>query len=1187
MFLKRLEIIGFKSFAEKVSIEFVPGVTAVVGPNGSGKSNIIDAIRWVLGEQSAKSLRGAKMQDVIFAGSDSRKPLNFAEVTLVLDNTTGLFPLDYTEISVSRRVFRSGESSFQLNGQVCRLKDINDVFVDSGLGKEAFSIISQGRVDEILNSRPEDRRSIFDEAAGVLKYRMRKKKAEFKLIETDDNLDRILDILKELDDRMEPLAVNARSAERYGELVAELRDSDVRLLNVEASQLQTELFEHKTIVEKQSEAKAALEKDSDACEEQLKQAKATLSVLNNKISMLQEQHVISSSEAEKWEGRRLLSLEKQRNVKDRSKRLAEDSENLQHMLGQLEAKKAEFLKLNQETELQLTSKSEEMTSISRKLKRSLAETEQEIENLKSTYIEVLNEEATVRNELKHIEERLAGERYSSEKTSEQTEVLKSKLKLLNDLKDQQTAELTKLNKRLEETVEQAKANRKQLQHTETQLEQTQKMHQQAVNKRYELQGRLRALKSMEADFSGFYSGVKEVLVAKQNQTLQGIEGAVAELISVDKKYIKAVETALGGAMQHIITSTESHARAAIGFLKKKNAGRATFLPLDVMKARVVPKDVLSKITHHGDFIGTADQLVVAQPAYRNVTANLLGATIVAATLNGASEIAKLAGYRFRIVTLDGDVVNAGGSLTGGGSKVQSTVFSRKAELETLTSQLDQLNHSIGAAEEKLSSIKMTIAGEMQKDSVSAQNRDELQLAITRLDSTLKETIFDIRTAETEWKAIETGRKGSEDTRDSLLRKRDELHLQRERLTAQQQEIQTSVTSLERLAADRRNEEQTLRERYSELREETAILREQLANRASLITAAEQELKETKRKFDQTEEELQFLSSQKEGEVLTPEEIEQRIVAETATVTEVKAELLVKQAERDKLAHSCETQEAALKQISDQIRIVTSELGKLNVAFSRNEVKLESVLNRLLEDYGLYPDYEVPEAFNASAVRERVEELKREVESLGPVNPGAVEEYKEVLERHTFLTDQRNDLLEAKMTLEEAMSEMDTEMKTRFTSTFEAVQQRFRTVFKEMFGGGEADLVLTDPANLLETGVDIIARPPGKKLQNLSLLSGGERALTAITLLFSIIEVRPVPFCILDEVEAALDEANVIRYSRYLKKFSEDTQFIVITHRKGTMEGADVLYGITMQESGVSRLISVKMSEVPEAALSTP
>ncbi|WP_432354941.1 chromosome segregation protein SMC [Sporosarcina sp. A2] len=1186
MFLKRLEIIGFKSFADKVSIEFVPGVTAVVGPNGSGKSNVIDAIRWVLGEQSAKSLRGAKMQDIIFAGSDSRKPLNFAEVTLILDNTTGLFPLDYTEISVSRRVFRSGESSFQLNGQACRLKDINDVFVDSGLGKEAFSIISQGRVDEILNSRPEDRRSIFDEAAGVLKYRMRKKKAEFKLIETDDNLDRILDILKELDDRMEPLEANARAAERHGQLATELRNTDVRLLNVEAEHIQTELLQTRTVLENKAKEKSVLESDEETAERIVQQKKAALSLLDQQLAALQEQHVVSSSEVEKWEGRRLLSLEKQRNTKDRAERLSEELQNLKQSLERLEMKRIELTSGNQETELQLSSKTEEMTSISRKLKRSLAETEQEIENLKSTYIEILNEEATLRNELKHIEERLSGEQYSSEKSGKQTEELRLRLKSLTELKDLKTSELKDAKQTIEATSKQVAANRMQLKHTEDQLLETQAMHQQAVNKRYELQGRLRALKSMESDFSGFYSGVKEVLVAKQAGTLQGIEGAVAELISVDKIHIKAVETALGGAMQHIIATTEQHARAAIGYLKKKNAGRATFLPLDVMKARFVPKDILSKVSHHPDFIGTADQLVKVQPAYRNVTSNLLGASIVAKTLNGASEIAKLASYRYRIVTLDGDVVNAGGSLTGGGSKVQSTVFSRKAELETLSGQLDQLNESISTAEEKVSGIKLTIAGEMQKASVSAKEQDELQSVIRQLDSQLQELTFEIRTAESEWNAIEMGRKGSEDTRSTLLQKQVELNKQRDRSTAQQEEIKASIASLERLAADRRTEEQALRERFSELREETAILREQISNRTSLLAVAENELRDTKRRMTQTHEELQFLAGQETGEVLTPEEIEQRIATETTLVQEVKSQLLVKRTERDQLAKSSDEQEIMLKGISEKIRLITSELSTLNVVCSRSEVKLETILLRLLEDYGLHPDYEVPEQFNASEVRAHVEQLKFEIESLGPVNPGAVEEYKEVLGRHTFLTEQRNDLLEAKTTLEEAMSEMDMEMKSRFMSTFSAVQQRFRMVFKEMFGGGEADLVLTDPQNVLETGVDIIARPPGKKLQNLSLLSGGERALTAITLLFSIIEVRPVPFCILDEVEAALDEANVIRYSRYLKKFSEDTQFIVITHRKGTMEGADVLYGITMQESGVSRLISVKMSDVPETALST-
>ncbi len=1184
MFLKRLEIIGFKSFADKVSIDFVPGVTAVVGPNGSGKSNVIDAIRWVLGEQSAKSLRGSKMQDVIFAGSDSRKPLNFAEVTLILDNTTGLFPLDYTEISVSRRVFRSGESSFHLNGQVCRLKDINDVFVDSGLGKEAFSIISQGRVDEILNSRPEDRRSVFDEAAGVLKYRMRKKKAEFKLIETDDNLDRILDILKELDDRMEPLAANARAAERHRTLAAELREADVRLLNAEAASLRNDMQTYEQETAAKTAKRNELEKAAAVLENEVSAAKAALARLDREIAELQEQQVTASSEAEKWEGRRLLSIEKQRNAKERSVRLADELQAVRRSLELLAAKKSELTEENGQTSRQLESKTEEMAGISKKLKRSLAETEQEIDNLKSAYIEVLNKEATVRNELKHIEERLTGEQFSSERSTEQTRELEVKIADLRKQEEEQSAQLERLKKETEQIRQQSQKARTSLQQSESKLAETQSLQQQAVNKRYELQGRLRALKSMEADFSGFYSGVKEVLLAKQAGKLQGVEGAVAELITVDSKHLKAVETALGGAMQHIITSTEQHARTAIQHLKKRNSGRATFLPLDVMKARFVPNDVLSRVSAHSQYVGTAEQLAAADPKYRHAISNLLGSTIVASSLGGASEIAKLAGYRYRIVTLDGDIVNAGGSLTGGGSKGQSTVFSRKAELETLTGQLAQLNTSIEAAEKRAGDVKLAMAGYMQTVSAADRKMSELQTAAGQLDGTLRETAFLLRSAESQYEMIERGRAGAEDTASVLTAKRLELQKQQQQLKAEQQDIQASVTSLERLAADRRTEEQSLRERYSELREQTAILREQTAHRSALAAEAGREFEEAQQKLARLEEESRFLAEQEQGEALTPEQIETKISEAARALEQVKARLSEKRAERALVDQDCTGKEGTRKQEADRLSALVTELGRLQVLLSRSEVRLESLAERLLEEYGLVPDYDVPDGFSETEARSRVEGLKQEISSLGPVNPGAVEEYREVLERHTFLTEQRSDLLEAKTTLEEAMSEMDTEMKTRFSSTFDAVQQRFRTVFREMFGGGEADLVLTEPDNLLETGVDIIARPPGKKRQNLSLLSGGERALTAITLLFAIIEVRPVPFCILDEVEAALDEANVLRYSRYLKKFSEDTQFIVITHRKGTMEGADVLYGITMQESGVSRLLSVKLSEVPEAAL---
>ncbi|MGN7386845.1 chromosome segregation protein SMC [Sporosarcina sp. SAFN-015] len=1184
MFLKRVEIIGFKSFAERIGIDFVPGVTAIVGPNGSGKSNITDAIRWVLGEQSAKSLRGAKMEDVIFAGSDSRKPLNYAEVTLILDNTNGLFPLDYTEISVSRRVFRSGESNYLLNGQQCRLKDINDVFMDSGLGKEAFSIISQGRVDEILNSRPEDRRSIFDEAAGVLKYKTRKRKAEHKLFETEDNLDRVLDILKELDTRIGPLERNAEAAEKHQLLSAEIREADVRLLNHDGAKLREEIIAKTGRIEEKRLERDRLVSEISKAEQESNAHKMRLAQTDRNIETLQKQLVEISAESEKWEGRRLLSLEKQKNSEQQLKRirqeLAEAESNKEDLVVKLAAAKEKLAITGSELE-KINSEINEITQI---LKRSAKETENEIDELKSSYIEMLNEEATIRNDLKHIEERMQGEKTSSVRISEQTSVLKSRLQELKAKRSIQSVELSSLQEKKEEAEAAFKQSETLYREAEEELTTQQQFMQNAMNKQSEMQGRLRVLQSLEADFSGFYSGVKAVLIAAKEGRLRGVDGAVAELITVGDSHIKAIETALGGAMQHIVTSTEAEARNAIGYLKQKNAGRATFLPRDVIKSRKLPIASLRIVEQHPEFVGTADQLVQTDEAFSVITENLLGMTIVARTLAGASAIAKLLGYKFRIVTLDGDVVNAGGSLTGGGAKGQSTVFSRKAELETLSTQLSRMSASIKAATSKIGNSKMSVAQHMHDTEKYRQLRDATRQEMIAIESVIRELDMEIRAIESEISLAEKGIEGSESVGAELQNRKKKLLERHEFIKSSLDSTQKEVETLERLAADRRNEETALMTKNSELREQAAILREQKGHQQSTIAEMEQSLNQLEQKMANLVSDQELYAERELGIDLTPEEIAAQIDRSTREKSAIEQSLSDERDNRNQLATVLEEQEDLLKRLRLEEGKAVSSLNEINVAASRLEVKYESVTNRLLDDYGLYPDFESESDFDVDVTRKRVEELKSEIESLGSVNPSAIQEFKEVSERHAFLTEQRNDLLEAKNTLNEAMSEMDREMEMRFSTTFNAVRSRFHTVFKEMFGGGDADLILTQPDNLLETGVEIVARPPGKKLQNLSLLSGGERALTAITLLFSIIEVRPVPFCILDEVEAALDEANVIRYSKYLKKFSDNTQFIVITHRKGTMEGADVLYGITMQESGVSKLISVKLSEVPAEVL---
>ena len=1184
MFLKRLEIIGFKSFAERIGIDFVPGVTAVVGPNGSGKSNITDAIRWVLGEQSAKSLRGAKMEDVIFAGSDSRKPLNFAEVTLILDNSKGLFPLDYTEISVSRRVFRSGESIYLLNGQQCRLLDINNVFMDSGLGKEAFSIISQGRVDEILNSRPEDRRSIFDEAAGVLKYRNRKRKAEHKLFETSDNLDRVLDILKELEIRIEPLKERAEAAEKHAALSEETREADSLLLNYDAGKLRVDIEAKLEEAEKYAIKQQQLKIATVNAEEESSRLKEQLATVDQELENLQRKLVNVSSEAEKWEGRRLLSVEKERNATVQIERLQLDLASSTKEKSELQAKlKQSEAKLSSLT-AEYKTISTEMSEIAQILKRSVVETENEIEELKGTYIDRLNEEATLRNELKHIGERLVGEKFSSEKIGEQTNSLNRRLKELTIEKTEKERALANLTTEMKQVSADFTNNTDELRKNEVELTRKEQLLQQAYNKQHEMQGRLRALKSLEADFSGFYSGVKEVLVARKSGNLSGVNGAVAELITVENDYVNAVETALGGAMQHIVTTSEADARKAIGYLKSRNAGRATFLPLDVMKSRKIQPSALRSIEQHPEFINTADNLVNVQGPYRIITENLLGNVLVAKTLTGASEIAKAVNYRFRVVTLNGDIVNAGGSLTGGGTKGRATVFSRKAELETLQSQLSNMAASIGVAEVSIGDSKMIVAEFMQKTEQSRKLNGKLQLEMAAAQSGIRETDIAINAIEIERASVEMGRRGAETAGSELATRKIELEESHQQLLEKLETLKNEIETLERLAANRRNEEASLTSRLTELRERAAVLREQISYEKTAIRDMELAIESAQQKLTSISQELDYINGVDGEENLTAEEISEQIEQSIAEIETVEDAIVKYREQRLKQSESLEEKEEILRNLRLNVEKMNVKHNNVTIELSRLEVKYEAISGRLLNEYGLRPDFQSTFEFDEQSLREKLILLKQELASIGVVNPGAIDEYKEVSERHEFLTVQRNDLLEAKKTLQVAMSEMDEEMTSRFLSTFNAVQSRFRHVFKEMFGGGNADLILTNPNNLLETGVDIVARPPGKKLQNLSLLSGGERALTAISLLFSIIEVRPVPFCILDEVEAALDEANVLRFSNYLKKFSAMTQFIVITHRKGTMEGADVLYGITMQESGVSKLISVKLSEIPEEAI---
>lgn len=1183
MYLKRLDMVGFKSFAKRTSIDFVPGLTAVVGPNGSGKSNVTDAIRWVLGEQSAKSLRGAKMEDIIFSGSDAHRAVNVAEVTLVLDNSDERVKLPYNEVSVTRRVHRSGESEFLLNQQPCRLKDITDLFMDSGLGKEAFSIISQGRVDEILNSRPQDRRAIFEEAAGVLKYKLRKKKAEHKLFEADENLLRVLDILHELSDRLAPLEQQASKARDYLQMTADVRDYDIAVMVADATAqlaiLQAQQQTEQTYkIEEQQLAQQLVALDSML--QTLTEARQTL---DSDYEATNQALLKASTEVEKYTGYQAVSTEKAQNKAERLATLQQTEQQQQQQLQDLTTKQQQERQRFNEHQAMVGQLQQEIKQYEHVLQRSAKEIDKEIDSERNRYIDLMNEQVMLKNDMKHIEQQIARQQAMTTRVSSQN--------------DEASEQLTQLQQQYAQVAEQFEAAQQQVNTLRTQLQQQQQQteKQQAIAEKrqamlyeaYQHQHRLKArkdtLEELAADFSGFYQGVKAVLQARVNQQLKGIDGAVAELITVPKQFTEAIETALGAASQHIITEDEKSAQYAIEYLKRKKEGRATFLPRTVIQPRFIQSHVLQTVADHPAFINVAAQLVTVAPMYEAIVANLLGSVIVARDLDGATAIARLAGYKYRVVTLDGDIVNAGGSLTGGAAKRQSNVFSRKSELEELASKLTAINEQILTAETAVQQDKLVQQKNQQQ---LIQLREQLEQAQQR-QHTVEAQVTTIQNEQKHLQErvsfVSTERTDAKQQITKLQAAYQEAQQQVTTLTATLETINKQVELLLRVKEKSDNERDELRAQLDELRPKLAVSKAQRAHASEIIADCEVEITKLTATIATISEEITYFTEEQQAED-SPQQLAQQITKWQAEKQQSEQHLQNLRAERQKNQQLMQTTEQERHQLRLKHQGYVEQLHDIALKIERANGRIVYIEEQLWEQYewDLRSQQEVPTLdMDIEQARRRVKLLKQSIEELGTVNINAITEYEQVMERYTFLEEQRNDLVEAQTTLNEAICEMDSEMTSRFKSTFEGIRTHFHTAFRELFGGGRADLVLVDPANLLETGIEIVAQPPGKKLQSLSLLSGGERALVAIALLFAILKTRPVPFCVLDEVEAALDEANVARYAAYLRKLSSDTQFIVITHRKGTMEGADVLYGITMQELGISKLVSVKLEQYEE------
>ena len=1185
MYLKRIETIGFKSFADKTVVEFEQGVTAVVGPNGSGKSNISDAIRWVLGEQSAKSLRGGKMEDIIFAGTSTRKPLNFAEVTLVLDNSCGSLPIDYEEVSITRRVYRTGDSEYLINKQKVRLKDVVDLIMDTGIGHDSLSIISQDKVKAIVEARVEDRRVIIEEAAGVLKYKMRKKEATRKLESTSDNLSRVQDIIFELEDQVEPLRKQSEQAEKYMVLKQECSDSEISVLAYDIKTLNDQMerskkerkdveFEHVSInakIANDERRRDTLKQNQQAQERQLEQLQADL--------------VETSEWIQKLQGQRDVLKERHKNASSNKEELAEQQAQLESRLetSQVELKTAEEAMTKTKTSLE--TKQSQLQKVSEEYQHLEENLKIQLDTTRDAYFEDVNRLASVKNQYIAINQQIKRTETTLERINEDEE--KALLDRDTLVQEQETfkAQYGKFETSLKEKRDLYQQLYKEHQQRLKQAEMETNRHRHLTHQLDKMNNRLQWLEDAQKDFSGFNEGVKKILKAREQGQVSGIEGAVAELVTVPKELELAMDVVLGPVMQQIVTTNDDSAKKAIDFLKKHHAGRATFLPLNVIKSRLLPMDVQNRIQGNQEVVGVASQLVGYDQRYRQIVENILGNIIVTKDLNVAKNLAKQLNYRYRIVTLEGDVINAGGAMTGGAVKRQgSSLLRQKNEIEDCQRQIQQLTDELEQSkvlqEEWTQTVKQSekelqkvqLAGERLKEKMSEVNQQKLAFEYREKSQNEREQLLRIERREHEAELKQLVEKNNQLAEDRLV------------LEQRIEEAKATIETLEEQLEQQEELKSQLLQQMTELKVDVAKLETALHNECATFERLKGETEQVRTRLKELLDKIA--------------ESEQALLGNDDEVVQLEANLAEKKEKREGIIEQIQDQRVTLTKVSQELETLEREvreshkvqqkmaesLNQLDVSIGKVDVEMDIMIKKLEEEYQMTFDHaneNYPLKGSIEEIKSRIRSIKGQIAALGEINVGAIQEYQRVKERYDFLTTQRDDLIEAKATLEETINEMDQEMTVKFKETFDLVREQYMEIFKKLFGGGSADLVLTDPHDLLHTGVEIIAQPPGTKLKTSNLLSGGQKALTSIALLFAILKVRTVPFCVLDEVEAALDEANVARYANYLKAFSNETQFIVITHRKGTMEKADVLYGVTMQERGVTKLVSVRMDNVSD------
>lgn len=1182
MYLKRLELQGFKSFADKTILELRPGITTAIGPNGSGKSNISDAIRWVLGEQSMKSLRGAKSLDVIFAGTQNRKSLGFAEASLVFDNSDGELPIEYTEVTVTRKIYRSGETGYYINKVPCRLKDVLELFMDTGIGKDGYSIIGQGKIDEILSNKSEDRRHIFEEAAGIVKYRTRKEESEKKLEHTKLNLLRINDILSEIEGNLEPLQIQADKAKKYLNLREELKSIEIGLfvyniekykkdlqelvqsIDVMTSQCKDEEEKLETVKSLKEELKTNIDKITQEIESMSNigfESKKQIEILNSDINVAKTKIANNNENSERYT----------KEIEEQNARITELNEEIE----QKESKKDNLKKNKEKFENELKEKQEELD----KLTQKLSSKELEIEGYKQTveqntdkkyelqseintqnvnYENYEKREAQIKQEIQVTISELDGTRLNKEDIYKQfTEIQNKK---------------NKIQKSLDDVAKQREEASKKIKSYENDI------NNLAGEMRIK-ESRLKFLIETEKEKEGYIKSVKSLLQDCENvkDLGKGMHGVLANIIDVPDDLETSIEMCLGASLQNIVTETEEDAKKLVEHLRKNNLGRASFLPISSVKGKKLDK---IKGNEKG-VIGIASDLVKYNKKYEQIILNLLGRTVIVDTMETAIKVAKQNGYIFRIVTVEGDLINPSGAITGGSvAKKTVNILGRGKEIEKLEKEINNLKQRIEKLQNDRLNYEESIEGILE---LSANLEKEIQ-EIDIIYATEKQKVIsideNIEKLEKRLARLKEEQQSLEKQKGEAVSLKGNIQVEINKIVEQNQELSKVITEFAELNKDDQKYIDDLNFDITNLKISVSSFDESEASIEEIKERINQELENIKISIENKKNQIEQIA-------IENEKLEKSINETLQKIEEIKAEVQNSSNKIEELKQQrTEKSETLSKQedeITDKFKIIEDlkgQLVKLDVKKTKIEEDINEIYNKMWEEYELTPnnvgEYQRPE--NVQLTQRRVNSLRNEIKELGSVNVDSIEEYKNLKDRYDFMSEQRLDLENTMSKLRSVISDMTQIMREQFKEKFKVINKNFGEVFAELFGGGKAELILEDENNILECGIEITVQPPGKKLQSMTLLSGGEKAFTAIALLFAILKINPAPFCVLDEIEAALDDVNVFRYAEYLKKFAEHTQFLVITHRKGTMEVADTVYGVTMEESGISKLLSMKMSQ---------